>query len=257
MIKFDASPKQLSRLRNGHRVRIKSPVSGMGFNLIVDPSKFDAATRSFSRGSAYQIQLTPDELMANRQAVDEGEIEGEGIFAGGKMKIGKAFKKFGKKLETAGKKAVKGLAAGEKAVRKSPVGRTIVKKVAPMLAEEGIKALATYAGADPASAKLLGKIGSEGSKAGLTEAGYGMYAGRGMYAGTGMYAGRVDGTGMCGGRLAGPPSRMSEMSSMSSMTQIGGSLLSSRNPALMSDPMGANFHMSTQLPVNLQRNRFV
>ncbi len=247
MIKFDASPKQLSRLRNGHRVRIKSPVSGMGFNLIVDPSKFDAATRSFSRGSAYQIQLTPDELMANRQAVDEGEIEGEGIFAGGKMKIGKAFKKFGKKLESAGKKAVKGLAAGEKAVRKSPVGRTIVKKVAPMLAEEGIKALATYAGADPASAKLLGKIGSEGSKAGLTEAGYGMYAGRGMYAGTGM----------CGGRLAGPPSRMPEMSSMSSMTQIGGSLLSSRNPALMSDPMGANFHMSTQLPVNLQRNRFV
>ncbi len=243
MIKFDASPKQLSRLRNGHRVRIKNPVSGMGFNLIVDPSKFDAATRSFSRGSAYQIQLTPDELMANRQAVDEGEIEGEGIFAGGKMKIGKAFKKLGKKLESTGKKAVKGLAAGERAVRKSAVGRTIVKKVAPMLAEYGVKSLAQYAGADPETSKVLGKIGSEGAKAGLTEAGYGMYAGRGMYAGTGM----------CGGRLAGPPSRMPETSSMS---LIGGSLLSSRNPALMSDPMGANFHMSTQLPVNLQRNRF-
>ena len=244
MIKFDASPKQLSRLRNGHKVRIKSPISGMGFNLLVDPSKFDAATRSFSRGSAYQIQLSPDELMANKQAVDEGEIEGEGIFAGGKLKVGKAFKKFGKKLESAGKKTVKALAAGERAVRKSPVGRTIVKKVAPMLAEEGVKALATYAGADPASAKLLGKIGSEGSKAGLTEAGYGMYAGRGMYAGTGM----------CGGFIAGPPSRMPETSSMS---QIGGSLLSARNPALMSDPMGANFHMSTQLPVQFQRNRFV
>jgi hypothetical protein len=243
MIKFDASPKQLSRLRNGHKVRIKSPISGMGFNLIVDPSKFDAATRSFSRGSAYQIQLSPDELMANKQAVDEGEIEGEGIFAGGKLKIGKAFKNFGKKLESAGKKTVKALAAGERAVRKSPVGRTIVKKVAPMLAEEGVKALATYAGADPASAKLLGKIGSESSKAGLTEAGYGMYAGRGMYAGYGM----------CGGLIAGPPSRMPETSSMS---LIGGSLLSARNPALMSDPMGANFHMSTQLPVQFQRNRF-
>lgn len=251
MIKFDASPKQLSRLRNGHKVRIKSPISGMGFNLIVDPSKFDAATRSFSRGSAYQIQLTPDELMANKQAVDEGQIEGEGIYTGGKMKIGKAFKKFGKQLESAGKKAVKGLAAGEKAVRKSPVGRTIVKKVAPMLAEYGVKALATYAGADPETAKLLGKVGAEGSKAGLTEAGYGIYAGRGMYAGTGMYAG----IGMCGGRLAGPPSRMPEVSSIS----VGGNLLA-RGPAasaLQSDPMGANFHMSTQLPPNLQRVRFV
>lgn len=242
VISIDASPKQLSRLRNGHRVRIKKSMAGSGFNLLVDPSKFDAVSRSFSKGSAYQIQLTPDEVMANKQAVAQGEIEGQGIFAGGKISM----KSIGKTLKKAGESAVKGLATAEKAVRKSKTGRTIVKGVVPIVAEQAVKAAATYAGADPATAKALGKVGSEGAKSGLGEAGYG------------LYAGMARGRGMCGGALPGPRSRMPEVSSIS----IGGSLLGKEGrlpPALQSDAMSANFHMNTQLPPQFQRGgiRFV
>lgn len=242
-VKIDASPKQLSRLRNGHRVRIKPAMSGTGFNLLVDPSKFDSINRSFSKGSAYQIQLSPDELMANKQAAMEGSMEGQGIHAGGKLSM----KKIGKSLEKAGKATLKGLQEGEKAVRKSKTGRTIVKGVVPIIAEQAVKAAATYAGADPATAKALGKVGSEGAKSGLGEAGYGLYAG--------MSRGR----GMCGGVLPGPPSRMPEVSSIA----VGGNLLARTNqqlpPALQSQAMSANFHMNTQLPPQFQRGgvRFV
>ena len=242
-VKIDASPKQLSRLRNGHRVRIKPSMSGTGFNLLVDPSKFDAVNRSFSKGSAYQIQLSPDELMANKQAAQEGTMEGQGIHAGGKLSM----KKIGKSLEKAGKATLKGLQAGEKAVRTNKTGRTIVKGVVPILAEQAVKAAATYAGADPSTAAALGKVGSQGAKSGLGEAGYG------------LYAGMARGRGMCGGALPGPPSRMPEMSSVS----IGGNLLSTSDsrlpPALQSQAMGANFHMNTQLPPQYQRGglRFV
>lgn len=238
VISIDASPKQLSRLRNGHRVRIKKAMEGTGFNLLVDPSKFDAVNRSFTKGSAYQIQLSPDELMANKQAVAEGQVEGQGIFTGGKLSM----KSIGKTLKKGATSAVKGLATAEKAVRKSAVGRTLVKELVPLAANAAVTGLATYAGADPATAKTLGSVGSKASKAGLTEAGYGLYAGRGM----------------CGRALPAPPSRMPEVSSVS----IGGTLLA-RNahlaPALQSDAMGANFHMNTQLPPQFQRGgiRFV
>lgn len=251
LLSIDASPKQLSRLRNGHAVRVKK---GCGFNLLVDPSKFDAINRSFTRGSAYQLTLSPDELMANKQAVQNGEVEGMGIYTGGRINIGKAFKDFGKKAErglkkagrtidkglaTAGKKTLKGLQTAEKVVRKNPVTRNIVKKVLPIVAEKGIQALSTYAGLDPMTAKVLSTAGKEGTTAGLTEAGYGLYAGRGM--------------------LPGPPSRMPEVSSIA----VGGNLLAKSNsqlpPALQSQAMSANFHMNTQLPPQYQRGgvRFI
>lgn len=229
-----ASDKQVSRLRNGHRVRIKKAVEGTGFNLLVDPSKFDSISRSFAKGSAYEIELSPDELMANKTAASSGEIEGQGIFK--KTKGGKiSLKKIGKTLQKA-----------EKAVRKNPTSRMLVKELVPMAAEAAVTGLATYAGADPATAKTLGKVGSKATKSGLGEAGYGLYAGASR--GRGMYV---------GGALPGPPSRMPEKSSIS----IGGSLLntSSQPPALQSQAMSANFHMNTQLPPSYQRGgvRFV
>lgn len=239
-VSIDVSPKQMSRLRNGHRVRVKKAIEGQGVNLIVDPAKFDTMSRSFSKGTAYQMQLSPDELHANKQAVMEGQIEGQGIFAGGKLRMPSK-----KALEKVGKKTLAGLKTAEKAVRKNPVSRTIVKEVLPIAAEQAVTGIATYAGADPATAKTLGKVGSKATKAGLSEAGYGLYAGQ--QRGTGIYAGRG---------LLGPPSRMPEGSSLA----IGGTLLGKSGnlpPALQSDAMGANFHMSTQLPPQYQRNRFV
>jgi hypothetical protein len=250
-ISIDASAKQLSRLRNGHRVRIKSPIEGKGVNLLVDPSKFDAASRSFAKGSAYQIQLSPDELMANKSAVQDGEIEGQGIFAGGKL----TSKKIGKVLEKTGKKTLGGLKMTEAEVRKNPVSRAIVKEGAPLLVEEGIKAAWVAKGGDPKTGARVAKVASAGTKAGLKQAGYGLYAGSGLYAGAQQGRG-VTGGAMCGGLLPGPSSRMPEVSSIS----IGGNLLGKfGNPALQSDAMSANFAMNSQLPPQYQRGgiRFV
>lgn len=250
VVSIDASPKQLSRLRNGHRVRIKQSMSGSGINLIVDPSKFDAISRSFSKGSAYQVQLSPDELAANKTAMMEGQIEGQGIFAGGRVSIPSG--KIKKALTSAGKKTAKGIVEGEKAVRKNPVSRAVIKTGVPIIAEQGLKAAAMYAGADPKTAAAIGKVGAAGTKAGLTSAGYGLYAGsqgRGM-CGCGRMCG--SGVGCCGGRIAGPPSRLPERASIA----IGGNLLmrsAQLPPALQSDPMGANFLMNTQLPPSYQR----
>lgn len=244
VVSIDASPKQLSRLRNGHRVRIKQSMSGSGINLIVDPSKFDAISRSFSKGSAYQVQLSPDELAANKTAMMEGQIEGQGIFAGGRVSIPSG--KIKRALTSAGKKTAKGIVEGEKAVRKNPVSRAVIKTGVPIIAEQGLKAAAMYAGADPKTAAAIGKVGAAGTKAGLTSAGYGLYAGS---QGRGMYG---SGVGCCGGRIAGPPSRLPERASIA----IGGNLLmrsSQLPPALQSDPMGANFLMNTQLPPSYQR----
>lgn len=246
-ISIDASPKQLSRLRNGHKVRVKQTMSGSGVNLLIDPAKFDAASKSFLKGSAYQMQLSPDEIMANRTAVQEGQIEGQGIFAGGKLTA----KKLGKALQKAGKTTLGGLKVAEAEVRKNPVSRTIVKEGAPLLVEEGVKAAIIAKGGDPKTAAKVGKVASAGTKAGLKEAGYGLYAGS---SGRGIMGGA-----MCGGALPGPRSRMPEVSSIA----IGGNLLARGNsqlpPALQSDPMGANFAMNTQLPPSFQRGgiRFV
>lgn len=90
VIKFQASPKQLSRLRNGHKVRVKPAVEGMGFSsLVVSPGKFDIITRAFGRGKGSEIQLSAPELLENQEAVQE--LEGSGIF-------GKAGDKVMKKL---------------------------------------------------------------------------------------------------------------------------------------------------------------
>lgn len=73
MISIKASPKQLSKLRNGHKVRI---VQGEGFNLLIDPSKYDIVTKNFLRGKGSVIQLNPTEIVANQEA----QMQGLGIF---------------------------------------------------------------------------------------------------------------------------------------------------------------------------------
>ena len=93
-ITIDASPKQLSKLRNGHPVRIKH---GTGFNLIIHPHTYRLVARAFNKGVGTQITLSPEEIQANAQASagqpvaiqnpqapDQGlqssVIEGKGIF---------------------------------------------------------------------------------------------------------------------------------------------------------------------------------
>lgn len=97
VIAIDASPKQLSRLRNGHKVRVKS---GTGFNVIVHPTTYNMVQRAFARSSGTEIKLSPEELELNRSISPEAHAQykkqnptmaGEGIF-------GKKFDRFLKKL---------------------------------------------------------------------------------------------------------------------------------------------------------------
>jgi hypothetical protein len=93
-IKIDASQRQLSRLRNGHKVRVKG--NGV-YTLIVNPHNYNSLTKSFKKNKASEIQLTPEEIQANKTSntPPSSTIIGQGIF--GKQfdkiveqKIGKA-----------------------------------------------------------------------------------------------------------------------------------------------------------------------
>jgi hypothetical protein len=102
VVEISASPKQLSKLRNGHRVRIKKAISGKGVCLVVDPSNYDLISRTFSRNKGLEISLSPQELFANQEA--SPEMEGQGIF-------GKKFDRaVGKLIGKDNRKAVYGTA---------------------------------------------------------------------------------------------------------------------------------------------------
>lgn len=68
LISFDASPKQLSKLRNGHKVRIKR---GSGFNLVVNPSNYHLVSRAFARNKGVEINLSPEEIEHNQNLSPE------------------------------------------------------------------------------------------------------------------------------------------------------------------------------------------
>lgn len=71
-IEIHASPKQMSKLRNGHVVTIKKPVEGCGFTLLVDPSKYNRINRSFELGKGARINLSPSEISASTSIVGSG-----------------------------------------------------------------------------------------------------------------------------------------------------------------------------------------
>jgi hypothetical protein len=72
------SPKQMSKLRNGHKVRVKPPMEGEGVCLIVHPENYSLLSRTFSRGKGAEIALSPEEVVANKEA--SPQMEGQGIF---------------------------------------------------------------------------------------------------------------------------------------------------------------------------------
>jgi hypothetical protein len=64
-IGVDLSPKQHSRIRNGHYVRVKK---GSGI-LLVNAGNYDALSKTFLRGKSKDISLTAEEIMANRKFI--------------------------------------------------------------------------------------------------------------------------------------------------------------------------------------------
>ena len=136
---FNASKPQLSKLRNGRKVRIKPAMKGQGFCMIVKPQSYNQIARAFGKGKGVELSLTPEELLANTQ--NQGEMEGAGIY-----------EDVGKALKTVGKAGL-------------PIVKAIAKSALPALSEAGDKILdmgAEYApqllsGALTAGALALGQ----------------------------------------------------------------------------------------------------
>ena len=99
-IRVKVSPKQMSKLRNGHKVRVKPAIEGMegGSILLVSPMNYSIATKTFSKNKGFELSLSPEELMANKEQAPS--MQGQGIF-GKKFDVGVE-----KALGTRGKKRV-------------------------------------------------------------------------------------------------------------------------------------------------------
>jgi len=123
------SPRVLGKLRKGGRVRV---MKGSGMSLIVDTSKYNPLTKSFNKGKAYTITLTPEEIQANMNPPEEvGEMSGTGLFD--------SLKKVGKSIVSGAKEVGRVLA---------PVAKEVGKEVLPVakdLAKQGVKELAKHA----------------------------------------------------------------------------------------------------------------
>lgn len=115
------SPRVLGKLRKGKTVRI---MSGEGFSLIVGNERYNPISKSFGKGKAYTITLTPAEIEANMRPPEEVGMEGQGIFG------------------SAGKAIKKGFSKAPKALR--PVNKALLP-VGKAIAKEGVKMVAEYA----------------------------------------------------------------------------------------------------------------
>lgn len=68
LISFDASARQLGKLRKGLPTRIKR---GTGFNLVVNPNNYHLVSRAFTKNKGVDLKLSPEELEFNSEMSPE------------------------------------------------------------------------------------------------------------------------------------------------------------------------------------------
>lgn len=259
-IGIKASDKQLSKLRNGHSVRV---LSGATRKLVVDGATAVKMQKAFKNNKGINIKLTKELMEANKL------MKGDGIFS--KKSIKKGLKLVGREaLKEVKKEAKKGLniladAAGDAVVAElGPVGVPIASVGKRLIKKQGAKAIdnvdkkpkkskksttkAVSSNASLSNASLneleaaiedkrsaLGlsrKVPQIGSSSGATDDiqgnsyGEGLYTGR-MMQGDGLYTGRrVQGNGLYVGK--GITDQV--------VVGIGGSTLLGSHPAKYSRP---------------------
>jgi hypothetical protein len=238
------SAKQLAKLRKGHPVRLQQ---GEGLILVVHPERFDLMSKTFSRGKARTVDLSPEELMANMKIAPEAHQEQQAV------EDNKTTKQF--EVDKTVKLATPRTSA-------NPVVGTGLKRVSNAGGPRGMT-IRTLVGAKDL-AKHLGKVGDQvgqnfspqlESALGNANANHmtsqmGRMSietarsnhilphekGQGLFAGSSVMFGR-------GHR---------EHTSIA----IGGNLLANQRvlpPALQSQPYSANFQFQHTLPPNFQR----
>jgi hypothetical protein len=129
------SPHQMSRVRNGHSVRVKPAMKGSGVVLMVSPSTFNIANRSLSKQKGVQIKLSPEEIQANREM--GGEMEGRGIFKKTLKKVGKfAGKQLAKRLPALATAGLTGLATVTGQPQQIPLAGVVGRKLGKVAGKE-------------------------------------------------------------------------------------------------------------------------
>jgi|LakMenE18May11ns_1017448.scaffolds.fasta_scaffold9959089_8 hypothetical protein len=288
-VAVNVSKKQLSKLRNGHKVRVKPPIEGEGICLVVSPDNYSILTRTFSKSKGAEIALSPDELMANKNLSPEEhqKMAGEMKMSGGGI--------FGKKFDRAiasliGKNARReiykraeeykplikggittGLTAGATALgasnpalipylpmavggisslaydyldRPSYYQGDSVKKNAKRYAND--KALEVLNEELGTNMGYLDRAGVESAMVNKLQSEQARIREERRMAGYGLYAGSGLGLGMCGGR-------MRPMSRTGGNVGLNGGSIMMQNPALQSQPYGANFQFQHTLPPQYQK----
>lgn len=275
LISFDASNRQINKLKKGLPTRIKR---GRGFNLIVSPGNYNLVSRAFTKNKGVELKLSPEELHFNSEvSPEEHEELSESIdnnlfealpFAEG----GSIFKKIKKALRSKTAKRV-----GRDMKPLSRELKQIGREVAHEKLAEAHMDMADRYGDNQYNARAINALSNYGhSRIG----GNGLYAGAGLYAGRGMNVhdalklanlatananhqlAKIHNSSVHGMMVQPPirnyynsdlepPSRGTGIHSHLNVIRGRGSLLNKDNmlpPALQSQPYGANFHMQFFLP---------
>ena len=164
------TPRVLGKLRKGGRVRI---CQGTGMNLIVSANRFNPITKSFAKGKAYTVELSPTEIEANINPPDEvvPHIAGTGLFDS----LKKGVKNVGKVLAPVAKEVGKVLLPTAKKITKEAVDKvaTYAPEIGATLGSSALSGLALMAG-QPELVPLAVATGSSfGSQAGKALGNYG------------------------------------------------------------------------------------
>jgi hypothetical protein len=288
------SEKQKSRLRNGHRVRVKkAEMQGEGVFVIVNPMNYDLVTRSFKKSRGAEISLSPEEIQVNKslspeqqqEIIKDSEISadmvGQGIF-------GKKFDRFTRKV--LGKKGNKLLGKIAKKVL-LPIAKTgldaataalvasnpELAPIAPSLNKMGKKYLenpqkyqkdpskiATETAKDIALKQLneqlgtnMGNIRSAVIGSADANAASAELANRAVQAPTVLTSGNglyAGGNGLYAGSRGGY-GLYSGMRRSLATVGAGGRIMSNVHPATQSQPYAENFQFGSTLPVAYQKLR--
>ena len=234
------SPHQMSRVRNGHSVRVKPAMKGSGVVLMVSPSTFNIANRSLSKQKGVQIKLSPEEIQANREM--GGEMEGRGIFKRGLKKVGKVIgREFAKKLPALATAGLTGLATVTGQPQLIPLAGVVGNKLGKVAEKKLTKAIGKGAGA-PVSIRPVKRMPR------MPKDGAGLYAGK---QGRGMCSG-MEGEGLYAGKQGRGVATIVPNTPTAGLVGVRGSLLNTSHPAFQSQAQSANFQFRHTMPPQFQ-----
>lgn len=212
-IKIQASPHQLSRLRNGHQVTLRKPMEGEGISIAVDPGRYSILTRTFDAGRGARVRLSPEEISAS------STMEGGGLRSKSKQLAKEIFS------EPVDRSMRQVTNAGGPQARLTPRTLPEVASQSKMFAEMN-SSLGTQFG-------VLQKATMGSAGAALKQAGTDIETvdtrKEDQVFGTGLYRREGGSIGRNGGFIHGQP------------------------PALQSQPYSSNFQFRATLPVAYQR----